>query len=334
MPIELDGIVYSSATENQQLDESVSCATEEPSKKIIVHSVVTLEDLVKNRGGDQLTMEDVNLINESESILQNYSVTKPEKLQKIESQHNEQNNAEDNISQDKYCNVVLEKETSMKPVEADNISENTLPKKVIDEKEVWSQHLRWPSEPVKSTKRKSNDNTRMPYAITSKKFKEFMDKKEAVKQKKEELRVQRKLKVNLKAKTKKINPKPKTKIKDNIKNHTERKSGGNDSLDMKENNIGAEENSNSSGPDTGSYVIVLYDEKPFPGIVKNIEGEEYEVQTMCKVDIEGKYHFKWPGRVDQIWYNKASILEQITEPRLIRRGIFECNEIEKYLPLE
>ncbi|KAG5896985.1 hypothetical protein JTB14_018500 [Gonioctena quinquepunctata] len=138
-------------------------------------------------------------------------------------------------------------------------------------------------------------------------------------------------------KTKKTNSKTKTKkIIDS--DATEGSSGSSsvkyDSLETKDENVGEEKNlsiSGQSGSIIGSYVIIIYDKKPFPGIIKNIEGDGYEVQTMCKID--GRNYFKWPSLVDQIWYNKTCVSELIAKPRLIRRGIFELKEIQKYLRL-
>lgn len=59
---------------------------------------------------------------------------------------------------------------------------------------------------------------------------------------------------------------------------------------------------NGSKPiNVGSYVIVRYQKKYFPGIVITIIQDEYEVQTMTPF---GSGLFKWPNPADQIWYKK------------------------------
>lgn len=305
----------------------------------------TESNLEKNgvpKSNAELFMADaIDLINNLEINLNNNSRTKTEELQKFENDLKDlgKNNEQKDIS--KGCCSVTESELPKKLVVVDKKTPvSTDPQKVKDIKEVWSQHLHWPSETPKTTKRKCNDNSRMPYAITSKKFKEYMDKKEAVKREKEELKVQRKLKVNFKIK--KTNSKTKTKKKINkdsveslVKETSENAKRDSLDTDTKDMDDGEEKKLSTSGqsePIIGSYVIVLYDKVAFPGIIKNIDGDEYEVQTMCKVDEPN--HFKWPSRVDKIWYNKTSVLDVITEPRLIRRGVFECNEVTKYMDLE
>lgn len=78
----------------------------------------------------------------------------------------------------------------------------------------------------------------------------------------------------------------------------------------------------------GSYVIVKYQKKYFPGIVVNIEENEYEVKTMTP--LIGSDLFKWPNPKDQIWYKKNQIMEEIAAPILKKLGCFECQEISKY----
>lgn len=77
----------------------------------------------------------------------------------------------------------------------------------------------------------------------------------------------------------------------------------------------------------GSYVIVRYQKKYFPGIVTNIEDDEYEVKAMAPLSPN---LFKWPVPEDQIWYNKNQIMEAILPPILKKLGCYECQEISKY----
>ncbi|CAH2017472.1 unnamed protein product [Acanthoscelides obtectus] len=80
----------------------------------------------------------------------------------------------------------------------------------------------------------------------------------------------------------------------------------------------------------GSYVIVTYGDKLYPGIVEKIDHDEYEVNAMCQVE-GNKGRFRWPYREDKIWYNKECVLEAIPPLVFIRRGVFDCPAIRKYL---
>jgi hypothetical protein len=53
----------------------------------------------------------------------------------------------------------------------------------------------------------------------------------------------------------------------------------------------------------GDYVVVKYDDKFYPGLIKATDREEYEVSVM-KHSSNGKW--KWPKLTDQIWYKKTS----------------------------
>lgn len=77
----------------------------------------------------------------------------------------------------------------------------------------------------------------------------------------------------------------------------------------------------------GSYIIVRYHKKYFPGMIVNIEEDEYEVRTMTPL---GANLFKWPNPTDQIWYKKKHIMEQIVTPKLKKLGCYECQEMSKY----
>ncbi|KAF5284065.1 hypothetical protein FQR65_LT13611 [Abscondita terminalis] len=66
-------------------------------------------------------------------------------------------------------------------------------------------------------------------------------------------------------------------------------------------------------PDTitvGNYVIVKYHNKNYPGIVKDIDNDDYEVSVMERINEQ----WKWPDIPDQIWYSKNQIVNKISEP--------------------
>lgn len=60
------------------------------------------------------------------------------------------------------------------------------------------------------------------------------------------------------------------------------------------------------------WVLVSYDNSTFPGIITDIEDEEYEVNTLKKI---GENKYVWPKIIDKIWYNKKDILTTIATPK-------------------
>ncbi|XP_068896460.1 uncharacterized protein [Tenebrio molitor] len=69
----------------------------------------------------------------------------------------------------------------------------------------------------------------------------------------------------------------------------------------------------------GDYVVVKYDDKFYPGLIKATDREEYEVSVM-KHSSNGKW--KWPKLTDQIWYKKHQIIKKIKQPKPLTSGGF------------
>ena len=61
----------------------------------------------------------------------------------------------------------------------------------------------------------------------------------------------------------------------------------------------------------GTYVVVRYDKKLYPGIV--IDDDTDEVQVKCMHQI-GDNRFFWPTRDDICYYNNDDVLAIIPEP--------------------
>lgn len=79
-----------------------------------------------------------------------------------------------------------------------------------------------------------------------------------------------------------------------------------------------------------TYVIIKYEGEYFPGLIKNIDNNTYEISTMV---LSRGNIFRWPDTPDQIWYNREAIMEKIQKPKTINnRGFFKVPEMEKYLP--
>ncbi|KAF5291769.1 hypothetical protein FQA39_LY14257 [Lamprigera yunnana] len=77
-------------------------------------------------------------------------------------------------------------------------------------------------------------------------------------------------------------------------------------------------------------VIIKYKGEYFPGMIKNIDNNTYEISTMV---LSRGNTFWWPDTPDQIWYNRLAIMENIQNPKTVNnRGFFKVPEMEKYLP--
>lgn len=56
----------------------------------------------------------------------------------------------------------------------------------------------------------------------------------------------------------------------------------------------------------GVFVIVTYEGEYFPGKIENTDRERYEISTMT---LSTKNSFRWPERVDKIWYPVNDIVK-------------------------
>lgn len=82
----------------------------------------------------------------------------------------------------------------------------------------------------------------------------------------------------------------------------------------------AEEDKSPKNPKTevvqigkGDYVIVIYKNKRYPGLVTDMDKEEYEISTMEQK--QGmKHRWRWPNVPDKIWYKYNNIVKKIPEP--------------------
>lgn len=172
--------------------------------------------------------------------------------------------------------------------------------------DLWRQHLSWPR--LQPSTKKKTQQLKIPYAITSKKWKEIQEKKENERLEKEkilkgkrEAKMKKKMEKETIAKRKKTTKdtnvtsrkKLKLSIKIDAKSDTENSKENNaDNLqDKSENILSADHHVKNNLYNIGNYVIVRYEEAYFPGIVKNLRGSEYEVSVMW---LCGTNKWKWP----------------------------------------
>ena len=72
-------------------------------------------------------------------------------------------------------------------------------------------------------------------------------------------------------------------------------------------------NDNVSGIKVSSWCVVEYDGMHFPGEVRAVEGDDYEISVMVRA---GNY-WKWPSREDKIFYHKDQIWKKLHPPTLV-----------------
>lgn len=140
--------------------------------------------------------------------------------------------------------------------------------------DLWKQHFSWPKEEIKGNK---NPKFKIPYAITSDKWKNIQIEKEKRKLEKENLilekrnaRILKKVNAEKKRKNEKVLPKGNTK-----------KQKSENSLDTRILTI-TEENTTKKSTDNysvGDFVMVQYEGEYFPGIIKEKKNQEFKVSS-------------------------------------------------------
>lgn len=64
----------------------------------------------------------------------------------------------------------------------------------------------------------------------------------------------------------------------------------------------------------GKWCVVLYDDMPFPGIVQDVDDEDFEVKVMHRI---GQNRYFWPLLPDILWYKHSKVVCKIQEPLLV-----------------
>jgi hypothetical protein len=82
----------------------------------------------------------------------------------------------------------------------------------------------------------------------------------------------------------------------------------------KETNIPvAQSTLDSENLNVSSWCVVQYEDELFPGEIKAVVGDSYEVSVMVEA---GKY-WKWPQQEDKILYSRDHVLKALNPPVLI-----------------
>lgn len=241
------------------------------------------------------------------------------------------------------------------PSKSQNVMEENVPSP-------FKRALFWPEPDLK--KRRSKE--RLPSAITGESWRAYMIKKENEKKQKEEEKNKRLkerqekqlIKKKIAEETKKVTNKKKlAKTVNNKRKKIESSSSSAEENDIpyqesdedlewseedqinhpKHRSESLESDKNIPLKDISlqllkinTYVIIKYEGEYFPGMIKNIDNNSYEISTMV---LSRGNTFRWPDTPDQIWYNREAIMEKIQEPKTVNnRGFLKVPEMEKYLP--
>lgn len=80
-----------------------------------------------------------------------------------------------------------------------------------------------------------------------------------------------------------------------------------------------------------SFVVVVYENKYYPGVIEHFE--EYSAYVSAKM--KSLNNWKWPVNKDVIFYKWEQILGSINPPQILsKRGIFSVKELEGEVPLK
>lgn len=172
--------------------------------------------------------------------------------------------------------------------------------------------LLWPETP-QTTQPKRNLKRITPTVAIASEFMEYQRRLEQAKK----IKLEKSL---VRQKTKKTNDKKDGQIKS-----TQKKAKP--SLEDRENPSDIDSGTTKSIA-VGDYVLIIYEDEKFPGVVTNIlmEGPEkkYEVKTM---QMTGS-NWRWPDKVDMLVYDAADVLKKLEPPILLNsRGVYSFDSL-------
>ncbi|CAC5383317.1 unnamed protein product [Mytilus coruscus] len=73
----------------------------------------------------------------------------------------------------------------------------------------------------------------------------------------------------------------------------------------------------------GKWCIVTYDNKPYPGIIQDIDANECEVEVMHRI---GENRFYWPMVQDIVWYHHSNFVTLIDSPTKVGSRHYEVDK--------
>lgn len=180
--------------------------------------------------------------------------------------------------------------------------------------------LFWP-EPTVAKKWKMKKE-KVPSVTTSDAWKAYYTKKNEEKKKIEDEKEQRK----------RMRKEKKTMAEENANKRNKRSKKNNEEdkeNHISENEVDIENEDTQNEPETkvNDYVVVIYEQEQYPGIITEVKDNGVKVKAMCK---SGPNHWKWPKVNDEIWYGFQEIIKKIGPPvQVNKRNVFEVKELTK-----
>ncbi|KAJ8911213.1 hypothetical protein NQ315_014925 [Exocentrus adspersus] len=302
--------------QNIQLVPSISSVNNETcnvvhnSEQIIDKSEEVLQEFFSeeskiNRSEDKTIIDEEHIkeITAEEDKVQNIETVINKGIDKdnqkkvvIEGEHNNnkcitRNNTDTNIP---YKDLVKEaEETEKENIHAspDKDNQNIIPGVILPSP--FKKALFWPQS-----------------MTTSNAWKEYYLKKEGEKNKQNEEKANRKRQREEKKNTSKRSiKKTRRQVKSENEEHMLEEPFNKEN---KGENIPSEAEFDRSKINTSDFVFVNYEDRYYPGVIKQIKGDKVLISTMTT---SGLNKWKWPNETDEIWYELDEIVEKINSPK-------------------
>ena len=197
----------------------------------------------------------------------------------------------------------------------------------------FKRNLFWPASPKK--KSAVRRRLRLPSVVTSPNWRKFEGDRIARKKELERLKEERKLEREKKKqeKEKELNLKEKRRESESSESSIEvpelsEDDGANwDELSAQDSTESSPVKKDVGHLKIGDYVIVLYAQSHFPGLITDTTEDGFKVSAMEK----SLNNWKWPFPSDIMAYSKADIIQIIQSPKCInKRGVYEVKEMKKF----
>lgn len=225
---------------------------------------------------------------------------------------------------DSYKDKEVDIETTTTKMNKPDASENNIPSP-------FKRALVYPEE--KTMKKKKKLKEKIPFVVTSKEWQEYYKRKEEKKKELEKIKTERvKLRQErAEKKARELDARRKKRKEKKQVNISEEEDDTNldDILNLEDNTSTQKNLIDRDRPvSVNSYVIIVYEEEYFPGVVleKKDNGANVKVMAMAGPDT-----WKWPEKDDILFYVNEDILAVIDPPELKNtRGHYYVPEIIKF----
>ncbi|OWF52109.1 hypothetical protein KP79_PYT23030 [Mizuhopecten yessoensis] len=81
--------------------------------------------------------------------------------------------------------------------------------------------------------------------------------------------------------------------------------------------------------EVGRYVVALYENEPFPGIIRKVAQNECYIECLQKQNYGDRTVFSWPKKKDRCWYPNENIKAFIPQPEQIAKSVYVIKSWEE-----